>query len=136
MDDQARHIAAKSLQTEATLVDIETRMYNKLYANLMEDISHRFKNLQSSDSDRDGKKVELRSLLNVSPRMERKENENKENSKERKQIGASYADIVRTQNKLSKIGQDRANNAITSAPPMSKTPNTHTGFGKVTKDNV
>ncbi|KAL3279686.1 hypothetical protein HHI36_017192 [Cryptolaemus montrouzieri] len=64
------------------------------------------------------------------------ENENKENNKVRKQIGASYADIVRTQNKLSKIGQDRANNAITIEPHISKTPNTRTGFRKVTKDNV
>ncbi|KAL3287735.1 hypothetical protein HHI36_002199 [Cryptolaemus montrouzieri] len=63
-------------------------------------------------------------------------NENKENNKKRKQIDASYADTVGTQNKLSKIGQDRANNAITSEPSMNKTPNTRTGFGKVTKDNL
>ncbi|KAL3287734.1 hypothetical protein HHI36_002198 [Cryptolaemus montrouzieri] len=81
MDDQARHISAKSLQTGATLVDIETRMYNKLYANLMEDISHSFKNPQSSESDRDGKTFELRFLLNVSPRMER-EGENTPTLKE------------------------------------------------------
>ncbi|KAL3278721.1 hypothetical protein HHI36_016252 [Cryptolaemus montrouzieri] len=62
IEDQARHLALKSYQTETTSAEIEEKIYSRLYMRLSEDLMLKMEIAESSLSDSDSKGDKLKAM--------------------------------------------------------------------------